>query len=127
MFTLFFGDFYAAATTVTVAALLIFIVCSLYRFNTVKRWGRRIAILTLAGTGVSFLSAMRDRYAEQGALFAMDSMQSNLCSLAGGAIFLTAVISIFLKDQKKKRFCFTLISILFAFMVALIEASRIIS
>jgi hypothetical protein len=59
------------------------------------------------------------------ALFTPASVQSIVCSLAGGLIFLTGLVSIFVRNQKFRKAGFCLISALFLIQVVTIEASRI--
>jgi cytochrome bd-type quinol oxidase subunit 2 len=125
MLNLFFGNLFSTLTTVLVILLFVFIGISLKNRKRVKSWGRRVALLIAAGTAVSAFSAMRDLYATGEALFSMTSLQSNICSLAGGAIFLTGIVCIFLKKQKARKVCFLIVSALFTLQVAVIEASRL--
>ncbi|MEL7570373.1 MAG: hypothetical protein AAGU14_07390 [Eubacteriaceae bacterium] len=126
MFNLFFGNIFALLTTVLVLILLAFIGLTLVRRNQIKKWGWLILIIILAGTAVSALCATRDAYMTESALFSINSMQSVVCSIAGGLIFVAGVISIFIKNQKFRKTCFSIISILFIIQVITIEASRII-
>jgi len=126
MFNLFFGNIFALLTTVLVLILLAFIGLTLVRRNQIKKWGWLILIIILAGTAVSALCAMRDAYMTKSALFSINSMQSVVCSIAGGLIFVAGVISIFIKNQKFRKTYFSIISILFIIQVITIEASRII-
>lgn len=125
MFNMFFGNIFALLTTVLVLILLAFISLTLVRRDEIKKWGRLILIIILAGTAVSGLCATRDAYMTESALFSINSMQSVVCSIAGGLIFLAGVISIFIKNQKFRKISFSLISILFIIQVITIEASRI--
>jgi hypothetical protein len=86
MLRLYFGDIYSIAATVLILGLLAFILFSWKDRDEVTRWGRRLTIFILVGTFVSFCAAMRDNYASADALFAMNSLPSNLCSIAGGCI-----------------------------------------
>lgn len=126
MFNMFFGNIFALLTTVLVLILLAFISQALVRRDKIKKWGRLILIIILAGTAVSGLCATRDAYMTESALFSINSMQSVVCSIAGGLIFLAGIIAIFIKNQKFRKITFSLISILFLIQVITIEASRII-
>jgi len=125
MLTLFFGDPVAALTTLLVLSLMGSAALSIRRRADIARWGRRTALFVLAGTAVSALAAARDAYATAQALFAMDSAQSTVCSIAGGAIFLIGLAGIFLRKQPARRFCFFAVSALFVVQVAVVEASRL--
>ncbi|HAM62207.1 MAG: hypothetical protein A2Y20_05285 [Firmicutes bacterium GWF2_51_9] len=122
MIDLYFSDFYAIATTVLVVLCLILSVRSLTSQRE-PRWGRVILSFIVLGTSVSFLSAMRDAYATPDALFAMTSLQSSVCSIAGMLMFLGGFLALFLRKQR--RTLFLGITILFVFKVVVIEASRI--
>ncbi|MBN2850856.1 MAG: hypothetical protein JXK92_09360 [Erysipelotrichaceae bacterium] len=122
MIDLYFSDFYAIATTVLVVLCLVLSVRSLTSQRE-PRWGRVILSFIVLGTLVSFLSAMRDAYATPDALFAMTSLQSSVCSIAGMLMFLGGFLALFLRKQRRNLFLG--ITILFVFKVVVIEASRI--
>lgn len=125
MIDLYFRDAVSVITIGLVLAMLAFIVLSLTNGAKVQKWGRLIALFIVIGVVISALSATRDAFALPDALFAMDSMQSLVCSLAGGAIALTAIVSIFMKKQMAKRVCFHIMSALFVVQVFVIEISRV--
>ncbi len=123
MIEFFFNDIFATMTTVLVVALL----AASYKLHTspgFRRWGLAILVFILLGTFVSMTAAMRDAYATENAMFEMTSLQSNLCSIAGMLIFLSGVVALFLRRQRKT--IFTVISVLFLFQVLVIEGSRIL-
>lgn len=126
MLELYFGNVISILTLLLVAGMLLFAALSIKNHVRISRWGRLIALFLLVGTAISALSATRDGYATPKALFAMDSIQSTVCSVAGGLLFLTGIISIFLKNQSYKRICFHILSGLFLVQVLVIEASRVI-
>lgn len=125
MLNFLFKDIYAAITTFLVIGLMTYSLLAL-RSSKDKDWGRRVAGFIVLGTIVSATSAMRDAYASPNALFAMNSLQSNLCSLAGMSIFVIGVLTIFVRKQSTRRQFFTLITLLFIFQVIVIESSRIL-
>lgn len=125
MIELYFGNTVSMLTSALVLAMLALIVYALSRRGRIEKWGRLILLFVLAGTAVSALAATRDAYATPSALFAMESAQSFVCSAAGGAIYLAALVSIFLKKHGIRKYCFYAISLLFIAQVAVIEASRI--
>lgn len=121
MIEFFFNDIFATMTTVLVVTLL----AASYKLHTASnfpRWGLAILVFILLGTIVSMTAAMRDSYTTENAMFAMTSLQSNLCSIAGMLIFLSGVLAVFLRRQRKT--IFTVISVLFLFQVLVIEGSR---
>lgn len=122
---LYFGSVVSGINTVFVLGMLVFIVMTVKNRGSISKWGRRIALFIAVGTAISALSATRDAFMMPGALFAADSMQTLVCSIAGGAIYLTGIVSIFFKKQDAKRVCFYIASILFIVQVVVIEASRI--
>ncbi len=124
MINLYFRDAVSVITICMVLAMLAFIVLSAVRGEKVTKWGRLIAMFMVVGVAISAVSATRDAYAMPNALFAMDSMQSLVCSIAGGAIAVTAIVSIFLKKQPAKRVCFHIMSALFVVQVLTVEISR---
>lgn len=123
---MYFGNLFAILTTALVAAMIIFIVLAVRNRERIPKWGKWIALFVAVGTVISAVSAMRDNYGAQGALFAMDSLQSLICSIIGGAVFGTAFVSIFFKKyQAYKRRCFYIMAVLFIANVAVVEVSRL--
>jgi hypothetical protein len=110
MFNLYFGSGISILTTVFILALLAFIAVSILQRHKISRWGRLILIFILAGTAVSAFSATRDAFMLENALFAPMSIQSLICSIAGGLIFLTGLVCIFVKRASFRIFSFHLIS-----------------
>lgn len=126
MFDSPFGSIFSLLTFVFVLGLVVLMVIAIQKRNHITKWGRLIGLFIMVGTAISAFAAMRDAYATPDALFSMTSMQSNICSIAGGAIFLTGLISIFLKRQPARRVCFFLIAALFSLQVLTIEVSRLV-
>lgn len=126
MFRLFFGDVISILTTVFVLAMLAFVVITFKNRGTISKWGRRILIFILVGTAISALSATRDAYMMESAVFSVRSIQSMLCSIAGGMIFLAGIVSIFIRNQKFRKTGFQIISVLFIIQVLAVEVSRTI-
>jgi uncharacterized membrane protein len=126
MFQLFFGDPISLTTTLAVLAVLGIIALSFMKNRQITKWGRLILVVILIGTAISGLSATRDAYMTSEAMFAVESLQSTLCSIAGGLIFLIGLSAIFVKRQSYRKFGFFFISLLFILQVITIEASRIL-
>jgi hypothetical protein len=124
MIDLYLRDVVSIVTVALVLVMLTFIVLTVTQGTKMQKWGRLIALFIVVGIAVSALSATRDAYAAPGALFAMNSMQSLVCSVAGGAIVLTGLVSIFLKKQAARKVCFHIISGLFVVQVLVVEISR---
>lgn len=123
---MYFGSVSAILTTALVAAMIIFIVLAVRNRERIPKWGKWIALFVMVGTVVSAISATRDHYGAAGALFEMDSIQSLLCSVIGGAVFGVAFVSIFFKkNQAYKRRCFYIMAVLFIANVVVVEASRL--
>ncbi|MHC1696281.1 MAG: hypothetical protein AB9835_13645 [Eubacteriales bacterium] len=126
MLKLFFCDLFSVLTTVFILGMVVFIALASMQRNKIKKWGRLILIFIHVGTAISGLSAMRDAYMTEDALFSVNSMQSTVCSIIGGLIFLTGFLSIFIRNQKYKKAGFHLVSILFIIQVITIEATRVV-
>lgn len=126
MFDLFFGSTFAAITTALVVGMTIFIAWVFSRHHKIQTWGRYILVFILVGTAISATSAVRDAYMTDAALFTPEGLQSTICSIAGGLIFLTGFASIVVRKQKFRKIGFTIITVLFAIQVAIIEISRIL-
>ncbi len=116
---------FSVLTLLLIVSLALFIALSWKRRNRITKWGRLIALFIITGMAVSAFCAMRDGYATSSALFAMNSAQSIVCSIAGGVIILSGMLCLFLKKQEHRRFAFFTISMLFAIQVLTIEASRL--
>jgi hypothetical protein len=124
MIDLYFRNAVSVITIALVLGMLAFIVLSITNGSKIQKWGRLIALFIVVGVAISALSATRDGFAAQNALFGMTSMQTLVCSLAGGAIALTGIVSIFLRKQAARRVCFHIISTLFVTQVLVVEISR---
>jgi hypothetical protein len=125
MFNLFFGDLFSILTTVLVLSVLVYAIATVMNREKIQHWGRRVLIFILLGTAISGLSATRDAYMTDIALFAPEGLQSSICSVAGGLIFLTGIVLLFVRKQDFRRKGFYIISALFVIQVITIEASRI--
>lgn len=125
MFNLFFGDLFSTLTTILVAFMLIFATTTAMNQQRIKHWGWRILFFVLIGLAISGLSATRDAYMTEVALFTPEGLQSIICSVAGGLIFLTAIATIFLRKQEFRKNGFYFIAVLFLIQVVTIEVSRI--
>jgi hypothetical protein len=125
MLGLYFGNVVAILTTVFVLALMALVVLSVTQHSQISKWGRRILVFVLVGTAISGLSATRDAYMMENAMFTVSSLQSIMCAIAGGLIFLTGIVSIFIRNQKFRKTGFFLISAFFMMQVLMIEISRV--
>ena len=126
MITLYFGDVISAVTTLLLAAVIVLIALSIKDRKAIGKWGRLIALFIVLGTAISAFSATRDAFAAPGAVFEMMGVQSLVCAIAGGAEYIAAFVSIFLKNQTHKRRCFYILSALFGVQVLTVEGSRIL-
>lgn len=125
MFLLYFGDTFSILTSIIVLGMFAFIALAFAKGKKIEKWGRLILFFIIAGTAISGLAAMRDAYMTDQATFSVSGIQSTLCSLAGGLIFLTGLLALFVKKQTFRRFSFHFISVLFIAQVLIIEVSRI--
>jgi len=126
MIQLYFKDAVTTITTVLVLGLILLAGGLILKRQKVQKWGKFILIFIVLGTAVSGLSAARDLYMMDGALFTVSSFQSTVCSILGGLIFLSGLIALFFKNQKVKRCIFYLISGFFTVQVLTIEISRLL-
>ncbi len=125
MIGLFLGDTYSILNTIAVIGLLSFAAAKITGKFPNLSWGRAILLFIVVGLAVSFLSAMRDGYAGESALFSMTSMQSNVCSIAGGLVILIGLVSLFIRKSAFRRASFISITALFVLQVLVIEISRV--
>lgn len=122
---LIFHHWASIINTIMIAMVLLFLWKVFKKKEHVSGWGRLIFAFVIMGTGISILSAIRDGYATQNAVFAMNSIQSTICSLAGGMIYLLAFLSILVKQQRFRRNVFFSMSLLFFVQIAVIELSKL--
>jgi len=125
MLELYVGDVYAVLTLLLLVGLMVFCFVVLKARVRIEKWGRLVGVFILIGTLVSGLSAMRDKYGTADGLFAMDGMQSTVCSLAGGLILFIGILTLMIKKQSFRRGAFHVVSLLFMLQVLTIELSRI--
>ena len=121
---LFFGDIFSILTTIAVVGLLSFATARITRAFTKLSWGKALALFIALGLGVSFMSAMRDGYASEEAIFSMTSMQSNVCSITGGLVMLAGLLSLIIKNEAFRKAAFLATTALFVVQVLVIEISR---
>jgi uncharacterized membrane protein YiaA len=119
------GDVYAVLTFLFVVGLIVFSFSVLKARVRIEKWGRLVGLFILFGTVVSGLSAMRDKYGTVDGLFPMDSMQSTICSIAGGLIFLIGFLTLIIRNQTFRKGGFPVVVSLFVVQVLTIEISRI--
>ena len=122
---LYFANVVSVLTILLVIATIVFAALAIRNGAKITKWGRLIALFIIVGTAISALSATRDAYAMDNAVFAMDSLQSTICSIAGGALYLTGLVCIFLKKQPARRVGFAIIAALFMAQVLTVEISRV--
>ncbi|MHB1483821.1 MAG: hypothetical protein ACYCYI_04070 [Saccharofermentanales bacterium] len=121
---LYLANTISVITILLILGMLAFIVYAIKNGTYIFKWGRLIVLLIVVGIAISALSAVRDAYMMPDAVFLVNSWQSSICSIAGGAVILTGIISIFIKKQHGKRYCFNIISFLFIIQVLVVEISR---
>ena len=125
MLNLYFGNLFSIITTTLVVGMILFIGVSILNHQKILYWGRRILIFIIVGTGISGVSAIRDAYMTEKALFSPEGLQSTICSLAGSLIFLIGIVSIFVRNQKFRKIAYFVIAALFFIQIITIELSRI--
>lgn len=125
MIDLYFANVYSILTTLLVIANFTLAITVIRRQATIQKWGRIMFLFIGIGLAISGLSAMRDGYASSNAVFSMTSIQSNICSIAGGAIFLLGFVSLLVRKQSWRKLSFMVIVALFTIQVLVIEGSRL--
>ena len=126
MLTLFFANPVSVVTTAVLIAILMIAILAFRRRLAISKWGRLLLLLILIGTAASATSAMRDSYGAEGALFPMDGMITFLCGVAGGLIYLTGLVCLFLRRQNIRRAGFFIAAALMAAQTAVVEGSRVL-
>ena len=126
MLTLFFANPVSVVTTAVLIAILMIAILAFRRRTAISKWGSLLLLLILIGTAASETSAMRDSYGMEGALFPMDRMITLLCGVAGGLIYLTGLVCLFLRRQNIRRTGFFIAAALMAAQTAVVEGSRVL-
>lgn len=126
MLALFFANPISVVTTAVLVAILAFAITAYFKRASVQKWGRLLLVLILIGTAASATSAVRDSYAAEGALFAMDAAQSLVCMALGILIYLTGFVCLFWRRQNVRRAGFFLAAGMMAAQIAVVEGSRIL-
>lgn len=113
-----------------------FITVSLIQRESVARWGWRILLLAALGLWLCCLVATRDGYhlsvqnafdgSVAAGLFTIQSVQSIICCICGGIIFLGGISAIFVQNQTYRFGVFTVLSAAFLVKMLTVEVSRII-
>lgn len=124
MYELYFKNLFSVLTLGLVLGMAVFMILTFINRNKIQKWGRLTALFIIIGIAVSAVSAIRDQYAAPGAVFAMTSFQSTVCSVAGGLIILMGLVSIFFKNQNIKKGMLLSLFILFVIQVLTVEISR---
>ncbi len=125
MVGLFFGDVVSTITTVLVLGLVAFLVWTVVRGRHVEAWGRRILLAIVVGTALSGLSATRDAFMMDNALFVLTSAQSLICAIAGGIIYLLGLTALVVRRKGWRRAVFHIVAALLVVQIITIEGTRI--
>ena len=122
---LFFADTVSAATTVLVLGLVAYLAVMAVRRRGVQTWGRHILAAIVVGTALSALSATRDAFMTEGALFALTSAQALVCGILGGIIYLLGFSALVVRRQGWRRVAFFLVAGLLTVQMLTVEGTRI--
>jgi len=129
MFNPFFDDLWSILSTVFLLVALTYIILTTVKHKKIETWGRKTFILAITGLLLCIFAVMRDDYAvalQGGAgLFSLESLQINLAYFGGAVIGLSALSSIFIRNQKYRKAMFFVLAGAILFKVCLIEISRI--
>ena len=126
MAELFFGDILKGITSGLAVLLLLYLWGTLLYGRRVQAWGRRLVPAVVVGTALSALSATRDGFMAQGALFAPDGFVSLACVIAGVAAYLLAIAALVVRKQGFRKTAFVLTAALLSAQIALVEGARIL-
>lgn len=125
MLNLFFADAVSTITTILSLGLVAFLVWTAVRGRHVEAWGRRTLLAVVVGTALSGLSATRDAFMMDNALFTLTSAQSLICAIAGGAICLLGLTALVVRRQGWRKAVFHSVAALLVVQIATIEGTRI--
>ena len=126
MANLFFGTVLKGITTGLALILLLYLWGTVANGRKVQAWGRRLVPALVVGTALSALSATRDCFMAQGALFAPDGFVGLACAIAGGVIYLLALAALLVHSQGFRKTAFILTAALLSAQIALVEGARIL-
>lgn len=131
---LYFGGITETASTILVVVIWVYFFWSVTKCKNEERWGRKSAILAMTGLVACCFVATRDGYhlsvqasfddTVMGGLFAIDSIQSALCSIGGAVIAFSTLSSAFVKNQKYRKVMFLILGMTIIFKTLIIEISR---
>ncbi len=126
MAELFFGDMLKGITSGLAVILLLYLWGTVVYGRKMQAWGRRLVPAVIVGTALSALSATRDGFMAQGALFAPDGFVSLACAIAGVAVYLLAIAAVVVRKQGFRKTAFVLTAALLSVQIALVEGARIL-
>ncbi|MEA4927666.1 MAG: hypothetical protein VB104_03205 [Candidatus Limiplasma sp.] len=126
MAELFFGDTLKGITSGLAVILLLYLWGTVAYGRRVQAWGWRLVPAVIVGTALSALSATRDGFMAQGALFAPDGFVSLACAIAGVAVYLLAIAALVVRKQGFRKTAFILTAALLSAQIALVEGARIL-
>lgn len=126
MAELFFGDTRKGITSCLALMLLLYLWGTVAYGRKVQAWGRRLVPAVVVGTALSALSATRDGFMAQGALFAPDGFVSLACAIAGVVAYLLAIAALVVRKQGFRKTAFVLTAALLSAQIALVEGARIL-
>ena len=111
-----------------------YIVSVIRKESSIKEWGRRIAFLAVLGLVVCCFVAARDNYhlsvqasidgSVNPGIFTIESVQSTICCIGGAIIGFSVLSSIFVKNQKYRKWMFLLLSAMIIMKTLIIEVSK---
>ena len=104
----FFGDTLKGITSGLAVVLLLYLWGTVAYGRKTQAWGRRLVPAVVIGTALSALSATRDGFMAQGALFAPDGFVSLACAIAGVAVYLLAIAALVVRTQGFRKTAFVL-------------------
>ena len=123
-------------STILLVLYLGFIVYTFYSREKIMYWGRRTLLLALFGLFICCIVATRDNYhlsvqasfdaTIKMGLFAIDSMQSTICSICGGIIVISSFGCFFVKNQKYRKAVFFTVALVSIVKILVIEVSRMV-
>lgn len=132
--SLYFGGIIETVSTFLVVATVVYIVFTVARHKNVEYWGRKITVLAVVGLVLCCFVATRDGYhlsvqasfddTVEAGVFAINSIQSYLCSIGGAVISLSVISSIVVRKQKYRKVMFFVLSMTVVLKIFVIEISR---
>ena len=128
MLNLYFGNVPSALSTILFLVFVVFVIITMKRPDSRRKWKIAAIITVLMGIGMSALSGIKD---SMGDMMAVSFEQMNaplavLCTL-GGLALLIGIVAAFCRKEKINKILFYSLSLIIVAKTIIVEVLRIAS